>query len=187
MRSGHQFAAHMLGAIMIEATLAEFRKLKKWADRAIAQVRDEDLFATLDTESNSIAVIMKHLAGNMRSRWSDFLSSDGEKPDRNRDMEFLTEPGDTRESRMEQWETGWRCVFETLESLTPGDLHKTVFVRAQPQPALEAIQRQLRHCAYHVGQIVFLAKHFAGNNWQTLTIPRGKSREFNTAMRPKRT
>ena len=171
---------------MIEATLAEFRKLKNLADRAIAQVRDEDLFATLDTESNSIAVIMKHLAGNMRSRWSDFLSSDGEKPDRNRDMEFLTEPGDTRESRMEHWEAGWRCLFETLEGLTPDDLNKTVFVRAQPKLALEAILLELRHYAYHVGQIVFLAKHFAGNKWQTLTIPRGKSREFNTAKRPKR-
>lgn len=176
----------MIAAIMIESSLAEFRKLKNLADRAIAQVRDEDLFATLDPESNSLAVIMKHLAGNMRSRWSDFLSSDGEKPDRNRDMEFLAEPGDTREGRMEQWEAGWRCVFETLESLTPEDLHKTVFVRAQPLSALDAIQQQMRHCAYHVGQIVFLAKHFAGNNWQTLTIPRGKSQEFNTAMRPKR-
>ena len=171
---------------MIEATLAEFRKLKNWADRAIAQVRDEDLFTSLDPESNSLAVIMKHLAGNMRSRWSDFLSSDGEKPNRNRDMEFLTEPGDTRESRMEHWEAGWRCVFETLESLTPDDLHKTVFIRAQHQPALEAIQQQMRHCAYHVGQIAFLAKHFAGNNWQTLTIPRGKSQPSDTAMRQKR-
>ena len=171
---------------MLAATLAEFRKFKNLAERALAQVRDEDLFATLDTESNSLAVLMKHLAGNMRSRWSDFLSSDGEKPDRNRDMEFLTEPGDTRKSRMEQWEAGWRCVFETLESLTPEDLHKTVFVRSRPRTALEAIQQQLGHCAYHVGQIVFLAKHFAENNWQTLTIPRGQSQEFNTAMRQKK-
>ncbi len=170
---------------MLAATLAEFRKLKNLADRALAQVRDEDLLATLDPESNSLAVIMKHLAGNMRSRWRDFLTSDGEKPDRNRDMEFLAEPGETRESRMEHWESGWRCAFETLESLTPEDLHKTVFVRAQPMPALDAIQQQLRHCAYHVGQIVLLAKHFAGNNWQTLTIPRGQSQEFNTAMRQK--
>ncbi len=184
MGSGHLFAATLFAGIGIKSSLAEFRKLKNWADRAIAQVRGEDLFETLDTESNSLAVIIKHLAGNMRSRWSDFLSSDGEKPDRNRDREFLTEPGDTRESRMEQWETGWRCVFETLESLTPDDLRKTVFVRAQPQAALKPIQQQMRYCAYHVGQLVFLAKHFAGNNWQPLTIPRGKSREFNTAMRP---
>ena len=166
--------------------IRQFRKLKDLAERAIAQVRDEDLFARLDEESNGIALIMKHMAGNMRSRWTDFLTSDGEKPDRNRDMEFVIEEGDTRDRILERWSAGWRCLFEALALLTAEDLGRTVLIRDEPHSVMEAINRQLTHYAYHVGQIVFLAKHFAANNWQSLSIPRRKSEEFNAAMRRKR-
>lgn len=170
---------------LIEA-IRQVRKLKDLAERAIAQVRDEDLFATLDEESNSIAIIMKHMAGNMRSRWTDFLISDGEKPDRNRDTEFVIEEGDTRDRILEGWNAGWRSLFEALAPLTDADLGRTVLIRGEPHSVMEAINRQLTHYAYHVGQIVFLAKHFAANNWQSLSIARRKSEEFNAAMRKRR-
>jgi len=163
----------------------EFQKLKALAEKALAQVADADFFAALDQESNSIAVIMKHLAGNMLSRWTDFLNSDGEKPGRNRDSEFVIERGETREWILERWETGWRSVQEALAPLEDEDLRETITIRGEPHTVLQAINRQLSHYACHVGQIVFLAKHFASGKWQSLTIPRGKSEEVNDALRKK--
>jgi len=163
----------------------EFRRLKDLAEKAVAQVTGENLFTTLDEDSNSIAFLIKHLAGNMRSRWTDFLTSDGEKPNRRRDSEFLAEPEDTRENLFERWEAGWSCVFEALGALSPEDMKRTVTIRGEPHSVPQAIQRHLVHAAYHVGQIVFLAKHFAGSKWQSLSIPRGKSEQFSGAMRRK--
>ena len=165
----------------LDDSLRQLHKLKAQADRAIAQVTDEQVFALLDSEANSIALIMKHMAGNMRSRWTDFLTSDGEKPDRNRDQEFETRPADTRVAITAQWEDGWERLFKAVQSLSPGDLTKTVHVRGEAHSVLEAINRQTSHYAAHVGQIVLLAKHFAGTKWQTLSIPRGKSKEFDVA------
>lgn len=163
--------------------LRQFRELKELAEKAMVQVPDEHFFSVLDDESNSIAIIVKHMAGNMRSRWTDFLVSDGEKPDRNRDSEFVVETGNTRASILQGWEAGWRCVFGALEPLKAEDLSKTVFIRSEPHSVIEAINRQLTHYAYHVGQIVLLAKHFAGTEWKPLSIPKGKSEEFNAMMR----
>jgi uncharacterized damage-inducible protein DinB len=161
--------------------LAEFRKYKTFADKALAQVSDEDWFRRLDSESNSLALVVKHLAGNMRSRWTDFLTADGEKPDRNRDSEFEEEDADTKEALLARWEAGWRLLFAALDPLTEDDLQKTVTIRGEPHSVLQAITRQLTHYASHVGQVVFLAKHLVGARWQTLSIPRGKSREFDVA------
>lgn len=157
------------------ALLAYYRKL---GERAMAQVADEQLFATLDEEGNSIAVIVKHMAGNMRSRWVDFLTSDGEKPDRNRDSEF-EDPPQTRAGLMEVWEAGWACVVKALEPLSDGDLGRTVTIRGEAHSVMQAINRQLAHYPYHVGQIVLLAKHFASDRWQTLSVPRRGSEAFN--------
>src|SRR5215217_5099153 len=137
---------------------------KKLAEKAMAQVNDEEFFAAIDTEANSIAVIVKHIAGNLVSRWTDFLTSDGEKPDRHRDTEFEM-IGDTRESLMEFWERGWRTLFASIEPLTPEDFSKTVNIRSEPHTILEALHRQTTHYAYHVGQIVLLAKHFRSSDW----------------------
>jgi hypothetical protein len=167
---------------LLDAT-REFRRLKKLADDAIAQVSGTDFFQTPDPESNSIALIVKHIAGNLRSRWTDFLTADGEKPDRLRDQEFDLTESETREALTEQWEQGWRLVFETMESLTAADLERTVLIRAEPHTVLKAIQRQLIHNAYHVGQIVFLAKHCRSSEWKTLSIPRGQTEQFNARMR----
>ena len=155
-----------------------FRTQKKLADRAAAQVSDEEFFRAIDAESNSIALIMKHMAGNMRSRWTDFLTSDGEKPDRHRDSEFVAE-GEDRAAILERWEEGWRTVFDTLESLRPEDIRRTVTIRGEPHTVVEAVNRQLSHYGQHTGQIVFLAKHLKSSGWKTLSIPRGKSEEFN--------
>ena len=144
----------------------------------MAQVSDEQLFATLDEEGNSIAIIVKHMVGNMRSRWVDFLTSDGEKPDRNRDSEFEDPPA-TREALMKVWEEGWGHVFHALEPLTDADLATTVKIRGEAHSVMQAINRQVAHYSMHMGQIVMLAKHFASDNWQSLTIPRNKSAEFN--------
>jgi Holliday junction resolvase len=165
----------------LDDALLQMRKLKAQADRAVAQVSDEHLSAVLDPESNSIATIMKHVAGNMRSRWTDFLTSDGEKPDRNRDAEFELAATDTREHVLGLWEQGWAVVFAAISSLTPADLDKRVRVRGEAHSVIEAINRQTTHYAAHVGQIVLLAKHYAGSSWQTLSIPRGKSKEFDVA------
>ena len=157
------------------------RFYKKLGDRAMAQVSDEGLNATLDAESNSIAIIVKHLAGNMRSRWTGFLTSDGEKPDRDRDSEFEAPPK-TREELLAMWESGWQLAFEALAPLTDADLSRTIHIRGEAHSVTQAIHRQLAHYAYHVGQIVFLAKHFAGPDWNALTIPRRKSAEYNARV-----
>jgi len=166
----------------LENATHEFEKLKALADKAIAQISTEDLFALLGEESNSIAIIMKHIAGNMRSRWMDFLTTDGEKSDRHRDSEFEIDEADTRESLLMRWEAGWRYLFEALEPLTEAHLGRTVLIRNEPHSVMQAINRQLAHYAYHVGQIVFLARHYAGGNWRSLSIPRGKSEIFNAKM-----
>jgi len=144
----------------------------------MAQVTDEQLFATIDRESNSIAIIVKHLTGNMRSRWTDFLTSDGEKPTRNRDSEF-TDPADTRADLLRDWEQGWACVFSAIEPLTDADLGRTVMIRGEAHSVVQAINRQLAHYPMHVGQIILLAKHYAGARWQTLSVARNRSAEFN--------
>jgi hypothetical protein len=161
-----------------DEALRQFRGLKKTADKALHQTSDADYFGALDAESNSIALIVKHMAGNMRSRWTDFLASDGEKQDRHRDSEFLLEPDDTRESLTQRWEQGWALVAAAVEPLTVEDFEKVVTIRGEPHRLLRAINRQLVHYAYHVGQIVFLAKHFAGSRWQSLSIPRGQSETY---------
>jgi hypothetical protein len=155
----------------LEDALALFRQYKTLGERAMAQVADERLVAVLDGEMNSIALIVKHMAGNMRSRWTDFLTSDGEKPGRQRDMEFV-EPPPTREAMLAAWEEGWRCLFRALEPLSERDLGRAVAIRGEAHSVMQAINRQLAHYAYHCGQIVFLAKHFAGKDWQSLSIPR---------------
>jgi hypothetical protein len=154
---------------------------KKLGDRAMAQVSDEGLFATLDAESNSIAIIVKHLSGNMRSRWTDFLMRDGEKPDRDRDSEFEAPPK-TREELLAMWESGWQLAFDALAPLTDGDLSRTAYIRGEAHSVLQTIHRQVAHYSYHIGQIVYLAKHFAGPDWTALTIPRRKSAEFNAKV-----
>lgn len=143
------------------------------AERAMAQVSDEQLTATLDPESNSIALIVKHLAGNMRSRWIDFLTTDGEKPDRNRDSEFEQPPA-TRAELMQRWESGWRHVFNAIEPLRESDLTRIVQIGGKNLSVMEAITRALAHYASHIGQIVFIAKHYQSNNWKSLSIPRRK-------------
>jgi hypothetical protein len=162
----------------IEDALAIFRQYKQLGEKAIAQVADEQLFATLDEESNSIAIIVKHITGNMRSRWTDFLTSDGEKPTRNRDSEFV-DPPDTREALLREWEQGWSCVFSALEPLTDADLPRTVTIRGEAHSVMQAINRQLAHYPMHIGQIILLAKHYAGPHWQTLSVARNRSAEFN--------
>jgi hypothetical protein len=155
---------------------------KHLGERAIAQAPDEALGITLDEESNSIAIIVKHLYGNMRSRWTDFLTADGEKPDRNRDTEFES-PAATRDQLTAQWEAGWKYVFDALDALTDADLARKVLIRNEPHSVTQAINRQLAHYSYHVGQIVFLAKHFAADRWTTLTVPRGQSAAVNANIR----
>ncbi|HEY1987030.1 MAG TPA: DUF1572 domain-containing protein [Terracidiphilus sp.] len=162
----------------VQDSIAVFLYYKKLGERAMEQVSDEQLFAVLDEEANSIAIVVKHMTGNMRSRWTDFLGSDGEKPTRNRDAEFVDPPA-TRAALMSQWEDGWSCVLGALQSLTEADLARTVTIRGEPHSVMQAINRQLAHYPYHVGQIVFLAKHFACDCWQSLSVPRNKSAEFN--------
>jgi hypothetical protein len=161
-----------------EDSLALLRSYKASAEKAMKQVTDEQLFQTLDPESNSIAVIVKHMAGNMRSRWTAFLTTDGEKPDRNRDSEFEESPA-TREQLMRMWEDGWALVFNAIEPLTEADLSRTVTIRGEAHSVMQAINRQIAHYAGHIGQIILLAKHFASDRWETLTIPRKRSAEYN--------
>jgi hypothetical protein len=167
-----------LAAHYLEEARRQMRGHKRMGDGAMAQLRDGDFFLTLDPESNSVAILVKHLAGNMRSRFSDFLTSDGEKPDRFRDREFEITAATTRADVMKWWEEGWGCVFTTIESLKPEDVMRTVTIRGEPHTVLQAINRQIAHYAAHIGQIVFLAKHLRSSEWKTLTIPRGKSEEF---------
>ena len=166
--------------------LISFRNYKKLAERAIEQVSDEEFFNAIDTEANSIAVVVKHIAGNLRSRWSDFLTSDGEKPDRNRDTEFEL-IDDTRESLMKSWDEGWQTLFDAIEPLTPDDFSKTITIRGQSHTVIEAINRQITHYSYHIGQIVLLAKHFRSTEWKTLSVPKIRSAEFNQFLAENKT
>jgi Protein of unknown function (DUF1572) len=170
-----------LGRALLDGAVTTLRANKGLADRAVAQLPDEALRVALDPNTNSIAVVMKHVAGNLLSRWTDFLTTDGEKPGRNRDAEFV----DTFRDRAEvlaYWEKGWGALFDALAALTPDDLIKTVHIRGEPHSVPLALQRSLAHCGYHVGQIVMTARVLAGDNWQTLTIPRGGSAAVNQAV-----
>jgi hypothetical protein len=162
----------------VEDSLSLFRYYKKLGEGAMAQLSDEQLFVALDPEMNSIALIVKHMAGNMRSRWTDFLTSDGEKPDRNRDAEFEDPPA-TRNALMELWESGWASLFTALEPLSESDAVRTVKIRGEAHSVMQAVNRQLAHYAYHIGQIVLLAKHLQSARWKSLSVPRGQSGQFN--------
>jgi hypothetical protein len=175
---------HQLSTSYLRDSIGLFHYYKKLAERAMAQCPDECLFVTLDAESNSIAIIVKHMSGNMRSRWLDFLTTDGEKPDRNRDTEFETPPV-TRAQVIEMWERGWKYLFDALEPLTEVDLTRTVTIRSEPHSVMQAINRQIAHYAHHVGQILFLAKHLTftkTGKWESLSVPRGKSAEINAQV-----
>jgi Protein of unknown function (DUF1572) len=172
---------HQLSSSYLQDSIGLFRYYKKLADRAMAQCPDDALFVTLDAESNSIALIVKHMSGNMRSRWVNFLTTDGEKPDRNRDTEFEN-PAGSRTELLEQWERGWKYLFDALEPLTEADLTRTVTIRTEPHTVMQAINRQVAHYAHHVGQILCLAKHLTftqTGKWESLSVPRGKSAEMN--------
>jgi hypothetical protein len=162
----------------LEEARRQMRGHKRMGAAAMAQLRDDDFFLTLDPESNSVAILVKHLAGNMRSRFTDFLTSDGEKPDRFRDREFEVSGATTRADVLHWWEEGWGCVLGAIDALKPEDVMRTVTIRGEPHTVLQAINRQIAHYAQHIGQIVFLAKHLRSSEWKTLTIPRGKSEEF---------
>jgi hypothetical protein len=170
--------AHQLTTSYLKDSIDLFRYYKKLGDRAMAQCPDDALFIALDGESNSIGIIVKHLAGNMRSRWTGFLTSDGEKPDRNRDTEFEDAPK-SRAQLLEMWERGWKYLFDALTPLSDDDLARTITIRTEPHSVTQAINRQVAHYSYHIGQIVFLAKHLAADKWQSLTVPKKKSAEFN--------
>jgi hypothetical protein len=170
--------ANELTTSYVRDSLAVFRYYKKLAERAMEQLTEDQLVAVLDSEMNSIAIIVKHLAGNMRSRWTDFLISDGEKPGRKRDTEFENPPA-TRVALMKLWEEGWNFVFTALEPLSDADLDSTVVIRGEPHSVMQAINRQIAHYAYHCGQIVFLAKHLQAKQWKSLSVPRGRSEEVN--------
>ena len=168
----------------LDETIESFRSYKKLAEKSFAQVSDEEFFKVIDAEANSMAAITKHIGGNLRSRWTNFLTSDGEKPDRNRDSEFVADD-DTRESLMQFWENGWNRLFETLQSLTVEDLGKIVQIRGEDFTVVKAINRAAMHTASHIGQITFLAKHFRTSEWKTLSVPKNKSAEFNDWLKKK--
>jgi len=163
----------------LEEARRQLRGHKRMGEGAMTQLKGDDFFVTLDSESNSVAILVKHLAGNMRSRFTDFLTADGEKPDRLRDREFEVTSATSRAEVMTWWEEGWGCVFSALDGLKPEDVTRTVTIRGEPHTVLQAINRQIAHYAQHIGQIVFLAKHLRSSEWQTLSIPRGKSEEFS--------
>lgn len=165
----------------LKDSVSLFRYYKMLGDKAMAQLSDADLLVALDPESNSIAIIVKHLAGNMLSRWTDFLTADGEKPTRDRDSEFVAPP-QTRAELLSIWETGWKAAFDALGPLTEDDMSRTIRIRGEAHSVMQAINRQLAHYAYHVGQIVFVARHLAHDHWSSLSIPRGKSSEFNSRV-----
>src|ERR1700734_320106 len=173
-----------LGTRYLDEIFRNLRGHKRLADDAMAQLNDEQFFAAIDPESNSVAVIVKHMAGNMRSRFPDFLTTDGEKPDRNRDKEFEINSSTTRADLTTLWEDGWARTFAAIEALKPADVTRTVTIRGEPHTVLQAINRQIAHYGYHTGQIVFLAKHIRSNKWKTLSIPRGKSGDFKTVAKP---
>jgi hypothetical protein len=168
------------GAAYLEEAYRSLRGHKRLAEGAMEQIDDEQFFRVLDPESNSVALIVKHITGNQRSRFTDFLTSDGEKPWRDRDSEFISTGQDTREALMKRWEENWKLVLDTVKSLKPEDLSRTVSVRGETYPALVAVHRQVAHYAYHVGQIVFLAKHLRSSGWKSLSIPRGQSNSPET-------
>ena len=167
-----------LASHYLEEIKRQFRGHKRMAEAAIVQLEDAELFTIIDPESNSVALLIKHMAGNARSRFTDFLTTDGEKPDRFRDQEFEVSATTTREEVMKWWEEGWSRVFSTLDSLTPEDVSRTVTIRGEPHTVLQALNRALGHYAQHTGQIVFLAKHLRSKEWKTLSIPRGKSEDY---------
>jgi uncharacterized damage-inducible protein DinB len=171
-----------VGAAYIDEAHRSLRGHKRLAEGAMAQLSDEEFFRVIGDEDNSVAIIAKHIAGNIRSRFTDFFTSDGEKPDRHRDEEFEVGGGDDRATLMRRWEENWQVVLNLLQSLKPEDLLRTVTIRGEPHTVLMAVHRQVAHYAYHVGQIVFLAKHLRGKEWKTLSVPRGKSEEFNRKM-----
>jgi L-amino acid N-acyltransferase YncA len=170
-----------LGTSVLESAITSFRSKKVWADKAVAQLSDDQLHVALDANTNSVAIMMKHVAGNLLSRWTDFLTTDGEKPWRNRDDEFVDSFA-SREELWSHWERGWDCLFKTLTALKPDVLTKTVTIRGEPHSVPLAIHRSLAHCAYHTGQIVMLARSLAGDDWETITIPRGESESYNKAV-----
>jgi len=165
----------------LEEARRQMRGHKRMGEGAMSQLKDEEFFVTIDPEANSVAILVKHLAGNMRSRFSGFLTSDGEKPDRFRDREFEITPSTTRADVMKWWEDGWCFVLAAIDDLKPEDVMRTVTIRGEPHTVLQAINRQIAHYAQHTGQIVFLAKHLRAGDWKTLSIPRGKSEEFKKA------
>jgi len=169
-----EVAAHYL-----DEARRQMRGYKRLGEGAMSQLKDEEFFVALDAESNSIAILVKHMAGNMRSRFTDFLTSDGEKADRKRDQEFELTSATTRADVMAWWDQGWALVFSAIESLKPEDVMKTVYIRQEPHTVLQAINRQIAHYAHHTGQIVFLAKHLRSSEWKSLSIPRGRSEDFN--------
>lgn len=166
---------------ILSVAIDEFQKIKKLADKSIEQLSDEQLHAVIDPDANSVAVLMRHMAGNMRSRWVNFLTSDGEKPDRMRDGEF-EDPQQSRSELLAEWEHGWKCVFDALSPLSDADLQRTVMIRGEAHSVYKAMSRQVAHYAGHTYQILLLAKHLQGANWKTLSIPRGQSEEFNRRM-----
>src|SRR5881394_203584 len=175
-----------MGAHFLQDALRTFRDYKKLAEGAFAQIDNADFFRTVDEESNSIAVNVKHMAGNMLSRWSDFLTTDGEKPERDRDLEFVMLTETTKAEMIAYWEKGWECTFAAIEPLQPEDLMRTIRIRGQDHTVVQAINRQIAHYAYHIGQIVYLAKHFKGSEWQTLSVPKNRSAEFNQYLEEKK-
>ena len=174
-----------LGAMYLDDAFRSLRGSKRQADAAMEQLSDEQFFAALDSESNSVAVIVKHMAGNMRSRFTDFLTTDGEKPDRNRDQEFIVASEASREEIIAAWEKYWQLLLDTVHGLSPDDLGRTITIRCEPHTVLQAINRQVAHSALHIGQIIFLAKHWKGAEWKTLSIPRGQSEGVNVAFAAK--
>ena len=167
-------------SLYLEEIRRQLRGHKRMAETAISQLDDKEFFATIDPESNSVAIIVKHIAGNARSRFTDFLTTDGEKPDRFRDKEFEMSTDTTREEVMRWWEEGWSRILSTLDSLKPEDVSRTITIRKEPHTVMQALNRALAHYAQHTGQIVFLYKHLRSSGWKTLSIPRGKSEEFNS-------
>ena len=167
-----------VGTAYLADAVRNFRSYKKLAEEALAQTSDDELFRLIDPESNSIAILIKHMAGNMRSRWTDFLTSDGEKPNRHRDREFEIDPGTTRADVMRWWNHGWECVFGAVVPLKSDDLGRTVLIAGREHTGMQAITRQLLHYAGHVNQIILLAKHFRGREWNSLSIPKGQSEAF---------
>lgn len=170
------------GQPVVQAFAARFRDQKQMAEKAVSQISDAQLHEPLDKNTNSVAVIMQHVAGNLRSRFTDFLTADGEKPSRDRDAEFVDDHAD-RSALLSGWDGGWNCLFDSLSSLTDADLARTVTIRSQPHSVIDALARALAHTGYHVGQIVQLSRYLAKDNWVTLTIPRGGSRDFDQKMR----